>query len=123
MPAPVQVPVPMSVNDLAEHISTVIAILGIVFAALNAAGAFILYRIWKNIDELHDDVKESLKSHYECKVALPFTYVSIKIFEQFHKEWTEFLKERKSDWSKYWGAFNGHKHDKENGDVIRRDET
>lgn len=110
-------------NDpsLASHVNTVVAILGIVFTLLLAAIGFIVIRIWKNIDRLSGRIDEFFKLHYECQKNLPLQYLCRDEFREFKREWHEFLERRSKDWESWWNAFNGHRHDKQTGLVIRRD--
>lgn len=106
---------------------TVIGILSLMISGLWVLALFILRRVWTNIDLLHSKLDgigtkmlEYMQSHYECQVDLPNRYVSLDTWNNWHKEWETYLGERQKEREDYWSAFNGHKHDRESGGVIRR---
>lgn len=109
--------------DLAEHLSTVLTILGIVFTLLLGVIGFVGTKIWQNIDKLHTRIDQFITLHYECQKALPLTYLTRSEFreqwDRFQAEWNGFLVKRDHDWEKLWESFNGHKHDNPNGRVVR----
>jgi CDP-diglyceride synthetase len=107
-------------QSMADHISPVLSILGVVFGLLMAAIGFIMFRVWKNIDKLNDKVDEFLKAHYECQRSLPMTYMAKIEFHEFIVEWRAFLVKRENDWKELWGAFNYHTHEGSPGPVVRK---
>jgi hypothetical protein len=87
----------MQYKDLAEHLGTVLALLG-TFASLSG---FLLWRMLvrmeKKLDQLHDDT-------FHCQAGLAERFMGRA---EFHKE--------KED---LWGAVNAHSHSSE-GRVVR----
>jgi hypothetical protein len=62
-----------------------------------------------------------MEEHFRCQAILPKAYVSLDAFNKFLEEWKNFLQTRRSDWDMLWSAFNGHGHDRVNGNVLRKD--
>jgi len=87
----------MHYQDLAEHLSVVLALLG-VFAGLSGFLFWrMLVRMEKKLDQLHD-------ATFHCQTGLP---------ERFVRR-AEFQKEKED----LWGAVNAHSHSSE-GRVVR----